>query len=72
MIIALIKPQFEAEREEVGRKGLIKDDEVHKKVVEKIRVGMQEFGFEMQGVIDSPIKGAASGNLEFLALFTRK
>jgi len=70
-IVALIKPQFEAEREDVCRKGLIKDPEVHKKVVEKIRKGMQDFGFKMHDFIESPIKGAASGNLEFLAFFTR-
>jgi 23S rRNA (cytidine1920-2'-O)/16S rRNA (cytidine1409-2'-O)-methyltransferase len=71
-IIALIKPQFEAEREDVGKNGLIKDAAVHKKVVEKIRTGMLGYGFEMKQVIESPIKGAASGNIEFLALLERK
>lgn len=67
-IIALIKPQFEAEKKDVGRGGIIKDESVHKKVVEKIKVGMKEFGFKMIDVIESPIFGA-KGNKEFLALF---
>lgn len=70
-IITLIKPQFEAEREEVQRGGVIKDDAVHQKVVDKIVEGMKEFGFDSQGVIESPIAGAASGNKEFLAYFVR-
>lgn len=71
-IITLIKPQFEAEREDIRRGGLVKDDEVHHRVIEKIRAGMLAEGFEMVGVIDSPILGAASGNKEFLAYFVQK
>lgn len=70
-IITLIKPQFEAEREDVRRGGVIKDDDVHKKVVEKIKVGMTEFGFEMIDLMESPIKGDKSGNKEFLAIYKR-
>lgn len=71
-IIALIKPQFEAERSEVGKGGLVKDDKVHAKVIKKIKLGMQEFGFEMVGFIESPILGAAAGNKEFLGYFVMK
>ena len=71
IIIALIKPQFEAERKDIGRGGLVSDPAVHEAVVAKIRDGFEVFGFELQGVIDSPILGAASGNKEFLALFKR-
>ncbi len=70
-IITLIKPQFEAEREDVRRGGIVKDDDVHKKVVEKIKNGMLEFGFEMMDLMESPIKGDKSGNKEFLAIFKR-
>lgn len=70
-IITLIKPQFEAGKENVGKRGLVKDPKVHEAVIEKIRVGMQEFGFKMIDVIDSPILGATSGNKEFLALFEK-
>jgi len=70
-IITLIKPQFEAEKKDIGRGGVVKDENVHKKVIEKIKNGMKEFGFEMVDVIESPILGATSGNKEYLALFTK-
>ncbi len=69
-IITLIKPQFEAERGQVGRGGIIKDDKVHQQVIEKIKNGMIEFGFKMKGLVESPIFGS-KGNKEFLALFVR-
>lgn len=68
-IIALIKPQFEAERHEIGRGGLVKSDATHAKVIQKIKDGMKEFGFQTVGVIESPIVGATSGNKEFLGYF---
>lgn len=70
-IISLIKPQFEAERSDIRRGGVVKDEEVHKKVVDKIKNGMLEFGFECRGIIESPIVGATSGNKEFLGLFQK-
>ena len=70
-IITLIKPQFEAEREEIRRGGIVRDDEVHKKVIEKIKSGMAEFGFEMFDIMESPIRGDKSGNKEFLAIYKR-
>ena len=69
-IITLIKPQFEAGPENVGRGGIVKDEKVHQMVIEKIKRGMLEFGFEMVDVIESPIFGA-KGNKEFLALFEK-
>ena len=68
-IITLIKPQFEAEREDICRGGVVKDESVHEKVIEKLKNGMKEFGFDMVDVIESPILGATSGNKEFLALW---
>lgn len=70
-IITLIKPQFEAEREEIRRGGIVRDEEVHKKVIEKIKSGISAFGFEMIDLMESPIRGDKSGNKEFLALFRR-
>ena len=69
-LLVLIKPQFEAERHEVGRGGIIKDEEIHTHVVKKVTEGILLHGFELKGTIDSPILGAA-GNKEFLALFKR-
>lgn len=68
-IIVLIKPQFEADREDVGKGGIVKDEKIHKKVVDRIKNGMLEFGFKMIGLTESPILGA-DGNKEFLAFFT--
>ena len=69
-LIVLIKPQFEAERGQVGRGGIIKDPEVHQQVVDKVIRGIEGFGFKLQNVVDSPITGT-HGNKEFLAHFVR-
>lgn len=70
-IVALIKPQFEAEIEDISKGGIVKEDTAHEKVIQKIKTGMSEFGFIMKGIIESPIRGATSGNKEFLAFFTK-
>jgi 23S rRNA (cytidine1920-2'-O)/16S rRNA (cytidine1409-2'-O)-methyltransferase len=64
-VIALLKPQFEAERAQVGKKGIIKDPKIHEEVIEKVKRYAEENGFEVQDVTDSPIHGA-KGNKEFL------
>ena len=68
MVLALIKPQFELARGEVGRGGIVKDTELHVKAVEKIKGFVREHLPEWRwtGVMDSPILGT-SGNKEFLA-----
>ncbi len=71
-IITLIKPQFEAGPEHVSKGGIVLDEKVHQMVIDKIRDGMKEFGFQMVGVTESPILGGVGGNKEFLALFTQK
>lgn len=71
-IITLIKPQFEAGPENVSKGGIVRDEKVHQMVIENIKNGMKEFGFEMVDVIESPILGGVGGNKEFLALFIRK
>jgi len=64
-IIALIKPQFEAGRDAVGKGGIIKDRSVHRDVVVGIVDFVRELGFVPRGLTYSPIKGG-EGNIEFL------
>jgi 23S rRNA (cytidine1920-2'-O)/16S rRNA (cytidine1409-2'-O)-methyltransferase len=66
-IVCLIKPQFELEREDIGKGGIVRDPELHQRAVEKIRAFVTgELGREWKGLIDSPITGT-DGNREFLA-----
>ncbi|KAL2488391.1 bacterial hemolysin-related [Forsythia ovata] len=69
-LVTLIKPQFEARRGQVGRGGIVRDPLVHQEVLEKIINGVQDFGFQCEGWIESPLKGA-DGNKEFLASFSQ-
>ena len=69
-LVALIKPQFEAQKPEVGRGGIVKDPRVHQAVVEKVIKGLSDYGFIVHGVIESPIEGSM-GNKEFLTYCTR-
>jgi len=64
-IIALVKPQFEAGRKDVGRGGLVKDPAVHARVVAEVTAAAAEVGLTRAGLIESPITGA-HGNQEFL------
>ncbi len=65
-VVALIKPQFEAGREEANRgEGVIKDSKIHKQVVDGILDFAQAEGYQILGVIQSPLKGP-KGNIEFL------
>ena len=65
-IVCLIKPQFEAGREKVGKKGVVRDINVHKEVVEDICGFAVENGFSVLGLTFSPVKGP-EGNIEYLA-----
>lgn len=69
-LIVLIKPQFEAGPEHIGKGGIIKDEKIHKLVVEQIVAAIQEHGFVHYGTIESPILGS-DGNKEFLAYFEK-
>ncbi len=72
VLVTLIKPQFEAGRNEVCRGGVVRDAAVHEKVVSRIRAfGQAEAGLVWRGVCESPIRGPA-GNIEFLACWTKK
>ncbi len=64
--VCLIKPQFEAGKENVGKKGVVRDEKVHIAVIEKIRAVILENGFSLLGLDYSPIKGP-EGNIEYLA-----
>ena len=63
--VCLIKPQFEAGREKVGKKGVVRDKAVHIEVIEKIVNFVLEHGFSVLGLTFSPVKGPA-GNIEYL------
>lgn len=64
-IVILVKPQFEAGREQVGKGGIVRDPEAQKAAVEKVRRTVQQLGAVKADVIESPILGAG-GNREFL------
>ncbi len=68
-LVTLIKPQFEAGRDQVAKGGVVKDEAVRRQVVDKVRAfGEDELGLKCRGVCQSPIRGPA-GNVEFLALW---
>lgn len=64
-VVALVKPQFEAERSEVGEGGIVRDPAVHERVVTMITEALPGLGFRFNGVFESPILGG-DGNREFL------
>ncbi len=70
IILALIKPQFEAQREEVGKHGVVKDMQVRQRVVEEIISFSKSSGLQVEGTCASPLLGPA-GNQEFF-VFARK
>lgn len=63
-VLALVKPQFEVGKGQVGKGGIVKDPEKHKEVVERISVFSKDLGFNAGGTMESPIKGT-KGNREF-------
>ncbi len=66
-IVALVKPQFEAGRRDVGKKGVVSDPAVHHRVVAEVTAAAAAVGLERLALVDSPITGA-QGNQEFLML----
>ena len=70
-IVTLIKPQFEAGPEFVGKGGVVRDGAVHQRVIEEIRTfGTETMGLQWVGVLESPLHGPA-GNIEFLAYWRK-
>lgn len=65
-VVTLIKPQFEAGREKVGKKGVVRDPAVHLDVIESVLGFANELGYAVQHLSYSPIKGP-NGNIEYLA-----
>ena len=65
-VVALIKPQFEAGRKQIGKNGIIRDKAVHQKVLEQVTAFALADGFSVKGLDFSPIQGG-HGNIEFLA-----
>lgn len=64
-MVCLVKPQFEAGREQVGKKGIVRDPEVHQEVIRNCIGYAQENGLKFQGLTYSPVTGA-KGNIEYL------
>ena len=64
-VICLVKPQFEAGREKVGKKGVVRDPAVHLEVLENFLIHAKESGFTVLGLTFSPIRGP-EGNIEYL------
>lgn len=70
-VVALVKPQFEARREEVGKGGIVRDDAVRARVVEEVAEAADTLGLSRIAVVDSPIAGM-EGNREFLMHLRRQ
>lgn len=64
-IVALIKPQFEAGREKIGKKGVVREPEIHREVIEKVIAFSQSIGLVSLDLTYSPVKGP-EGNIEYL------
>ena len=65
-----IKPQFEAGKELVGKKGVVRDPAVHRMVIERVLEQARQMGYGVAGLDHSPIKGP-EGNIEFLTLLVK-
>ncbi|MFL6236422.1 MAG: TlyA family RNA methyltransferase [Thermoanaerobaculia bacterium] len=70
LLLPMIKPQFEAGRGAVGKGGILRDEEVRRRVIEECAAGIAALGMEPLGVFDSPVAGTG-GNREAFALFRR-
>jgi len=68
-IIALIKPQFEAGKDQVGKGGVVREPEIRQQCIDKVQIFANANGFEVGPVVESPIRGPA-GNVEFLQRLT--
>lgn len=69
-VVALVKPQFEAGRAEVGRGGIVRDPLVHAAVIGRVTIWAVDHGYRVCGLTTSPIRGA-DGNREFFLLLQR-
>ncbi|MEM9501591.1 MAG: TlyA family RNA methyltransferase [Pseudomonadota bacterium] len=69
-LVALIKPQFEVAREEVGKGGVVRDPVLHQRVCNEVHQWLKELGWGIEGIVESPITGP-QGNVEFLISASR-
>ena len=70
-VVCLIKPQFEAGREKVGKKGVVREPKVHEEVIEKVMEYAKSIGYATLHLEYSPIKGP-EGNIEYLLHLKKK
>ena len=70
--VLLIKPQFEADRKDIDKGGVVKDEKVREEIIEDIKQFCTNSGFEVKGLIKSPIQGAKSKNIEYLIYLKRE
>jgi 23S rRNA (cytidine1920-2'-O)/16S rRNA (cytidine1409-2'-O)-methyltransferase len=71
VILALIKPQFDLQRPDVGRGGIVRDPDLHRKAQDKIVAFVTHLGYVVSGIVPSAIKGA-DGNQEFFACMRKR
>lgn len=69
-LVALIKPQFEVGREEVGKGGVVRNPALHARVCDQVRQWLADMGWTTEGIVESPITGP-EGNVEFLVSASR-
>ena len=69
-LVALIKPQFEVAKQEVGKGGVVRDTALHQRVCDEVRQWLEGLGWDIEGIIESPITGP-KGNVEFLVSAVR-
>jgi 23S rRNA (cytidine1920-2'-O)/16S rRNA (cytidine1409-2'-O)-methyltransferase len=69
-VIALVKPQFEAGRRDVGKGGVVRDPAVHRRVIEEVARAAADLGLALRGLMVSPLLGPA-GNREFLGWWSK-
>jgi 23S rRNA (cytidine1920-2'-O)/16S rRNA (cytidine1409-2'-O)-methyltransferase len=67
-LVCLVKPQFEAGRDEVGKGGIVRDEATRRAAIDRVVRALEGFGLELIGLVPSPIRGQ-KGNLEELAVF---
>ena len=70
-LVALIKPQFEVGAERVGKGGVVRDPALHREVCERIAAWLTGRGWDVVGIVESPIRGP-EGNIEFLVYARRR
>jgi 23S rRNA (cytidine1920-2'-O)/16S rRNA (cytidine1409-2'-O)-methyltransferase len=71
VILALIKPQFELQRSDVGKGGIVRDPDLHRKAQDKIVAFVMDLGHVVTGIVPSVVKGA-DGNQEFFACMRKR